>query len=159
MVVSGQALIAAVLSLLVSYAAAHGIAKGAKTVTYDGRSLIVNGRRELLFSGSIHYPRSTPEVVLDSSLLMILSFSCSGYLGIEWMVLVNWVQMWPDILQKAKHGGLNLIQTYVFWNIHEPVEGQVDLYLKSSMQNSKIFGFASRANFEFCSSTLKATMT
>lgn len=33
-----------------------------KTVTYDGRSLIINGRRELLFSGSIHYPRSTPEV-------------------------------------------------------------------------------------------------
>lgn len=37
-----------------------------KTVTYDGRSLIINGRRELLFSGSIHYPRSTPEVPSSS---------------------------------------------------------------------------------------------
>ncbi|KAM2711110.1 hypothetical protein EV1_031262 [Malus domestica] len=62
-------------------------------VTYDGRSLIINGKRELLFSGSIHYTRSTPE-------------------------------MWPDILEKAKRGGLNVIQTYVFWNIHEPVQGQ-----------------------------------
>lgn len=34
-----------------------------KQVTYDGRSLMVNGKRELLFSGSIHYPRSTPEVM------------------------------------------------------------------------------------------------
>ncbi|KAL8540083.1 hypothetical protein ACS0TY_001608 [Phlomoides rotata] len=32
--------------------------------------------------------------------------------------------MWPDLIKKAKEGGLNLIQTYVFWNIHEPVEGQ-----------------------------------
>lgn len=31
-------------------------------VTYDGRSLIINGKRSLLFSGSVHYPRSTPEV-------------------------------------------------------------------------------------------------
>ncbi|XP_017702106.2 beta-galactosidase 11-like [Phoenix dactylifera] len=61
-------------------------------VTYDGRSLKIDGRRELFFSGSIHYPRSTPE-------------------------------MWPDLIQKAKLGGLNVIQTYVFWNIHEPVQG------------------------------------
>lgn len=33
--------------------------------------------------------------------------------------------MWSDLLDKAKRGGLNVIQTYVFWNIHEPVEGQV----------------------------------
>lgn len=29
--------------------------------------------------------------------------------------------MWPDIIKKAKGGGLNAIETYVFWNIHEPV--------------------------------------
>ncbi|CAA6663225.1 unnamed protein product [Spirodela intermedia] len=66
-----------------------------KGVSYDGRSLIINGRRELLFSGSIHYPRSTPE-------------------------------MWPDIIAKAKRGGLNAIQTYVFWNVHEPQPGQLN---------------------------------
>ncbi|CAN1307642.1 Beta-galactosidase 13 [Linum perenne] len=62
-------------------------------VRYDGRSLIINGKRQLLFSGSIHYPRSTPD-------------------------------MWPDLLAKAKRGGLNVIQSYVFWNVHEPVQGQ-----------------------------------
>ncbi|KAL3613950.1 hypothetical protein CASFOL_042024 [Castilleja foliolosa] len=67
--------------------------KDQPVVTYDGRSMIINGTRELLFSGSIHYPRST-------------------------------VSMWPDLIAKAKEGGLNVIQTYVFWNIHEPVQGQ-----------------------------------
>ncbi|XP_010941318.1 beta-galactosidase 11 [Elaeis guineensis] len=65
---------------------------GVSGVSYDGRSIMINGRRELFFSGSIHYPRSTPE-------------------------------MWPDLIQKAKRGGLNVIQTYVFWNVHEPVQG------------------------------------
>ncbi|XP_027355010.1 beta-galactosidase 13-like [Abrus precatorius] len=32
--------------------------------------------------------------------------------------------MWPGILDEAKHGGLNVIQTYVFWNIHEPEKGK-----------------------------------
>ncbi|GLT48990.1 hypothetical protein SLA2020_225770 [Shorea laevis] len=64
-------------------------------VTYDGRSLIIDGRREILFSGSIHYPRSTPE-------------------------------MWPSLIAKAKQGGLDVIQTYVFWNLHEPQPGQYD---------------------------------
>ena len=27
---------------------------------------------------------------------------------------------WTDILTKAKNDGLNHIQTYVFWNLHEP---------------------------------------
>ncbi|KAA8535989.1 hypothetical protein F0562_028467 [Nyssa sinensis] len=85
----------AFLCLLVSYSAVvQAQGKNSKTVvTYDGRSLIVNGTRKLLFSGSIHYPRMPPE-------------------------------MWPDIIKKAKMGGLNVIQTYVFWNIHEPIQGQ-----------------------------------
>ncbi|KAJ0040362.1 hypothetical protein Pint_28493 [Pistacia integerrima] len=73
-----------------------GVADGRshkKGVTYDGRSLIINGKRELLFSGSVHYPRMPPE-------------------------------MWWDIINKAKGGGLHVIQTYVFWSLHEPVEGQ-----------------------------------
>ncbi|KDO57770.1 hypothetical protein CISIN_1g004219mg [Citrus sinensis] len=34
-----------------------------------------------------------------------------------------WLQMWPDLIQKAKDGGLDVIQTYVFWNGHEPTQG------------------------------------
>jgi len=39
-----------------------GVDRGPKEITYDSRSLIINGKRELLFSGSVHYPRSPPEV-------------------------------------------------------------------------------------------------
>nr|KJB65166.1 hypothetical protein B456_010G082900 [Gossypium raimondii] len=62
------------------------------TVSYDSKAIIINGRRRILLSGSIHYPRSTP-------------------------------QMWPDLIAKAKEGGLDVIQTYVFWNGHEPSPG------------------------------------
>ncbi|XP_074580916.1 beta-galactosidase 11-like [Curcuma longa] len=34
--------------------------------------------------------------------------------------------MWPRLIAEAKHGGLNTVETYVFWNIHEPVEGKYD---------------------------------
>ncbi|GMI87297.1 beta-galactosidase 16 [Hibiscus trionum] len=66
-----------------------------RNVTYDGRSLLIDGQHLLLFSGSIHYPRSTPE-------------------------------MWPSLISKAKQGGIDVIQTYVFWNLHEPQQGQYD---------------------------------
>ncbi|KAM2195442.1 hypothetical protein ACFX1R_029443 [Malus domestica] len=52
-------------------------------VTYDHRALVIAGKRRVLVSGSIHYPRSTPK--------------------------------------KLKDGGLDMIKTYVFWNLHEPV--------------------------------------
>lgn len=35
--------------------------------------------------------------------------------------------MWPDLIAKAKQGGLDVIQTYVFWNLHEPQPGMVFL--------------------------------
>lgn len=31
---------------------------------------------------------------------------------------------WPSIFQQAKESGVNLIQTYVFWDIHEPQNDQ-----------------------------------
>ncbi|KAL2231696.1 UNVERIFIED_CONTAM: Beta-galactosidase 13 [Sesamum indicum] len=89
MATTGGILLIALLSLLV----ANAYGSSSPVVTYDSRSLIINGSRELLFSGSIHYPRSTPD-------------------------------MWPDIIRKAKEGGLNIIQTYVFWNLHEPNQGE-----------------------------------
>ncbi|KAL9272965.1 Beta-galactosidase 9-like protein, partial [Drosera capensis] len=33
-------------------------------------------------------------------------------------------QMWPGLISKSKEGGADVIQTYVFWNAHEPVKGQ-----------------------------------
>ncbi|XP_039126406.1 beta-galactosidase 6-like isoform X3 [Dioscorea cayenensis subsp. rotundata] len=34
--------------------------------------------------------------------------------------------MWPDLIEKSKAGGLDVIETSVFWNIHEPVHHQYD---------------------------------
>ncbi|KAJ3093999.1 Beta-galactosidase 6 [Phlyctochytrium planicorne] len=65
------------------------------TVTYDHRSLIINGKRELLFTGTIHYPRSS-------------------------------TAMWPVLLERSKAAGINAIDTYVFWNLHEEEEGVYD---------------------------------
>ncbi|GAB4846757.1 Beta-galactosidase 7 [Ancistrocladus abbreviatus] len=64
-------------------------------VSHDGRAITINGVRRIIQSGSIHYPRSTPE-------------------------------MWPDLIRKAKEGGLDAVETYVFWNIHEPIRRQYD---------------------------------
>ncbi|CAI9100770.1 OLC1v1037937C1 [Oldenlandia corymbosa var. corymbosa] len=35
-------------------------------------------------------------------------------------------EMWPDLIKKAKEGGLDAIETYIFWNAHEPVRRQYD---------------------------------
>ncbi|KAG8387697.1 hypothetical protein BUALT_Bualt02G0048200 [Buddleja alternifolia] len=67
----------------------------AVNVTYDGRALVIDGKRRVLVSGSIHYPRSSPE-------------------------------MWPDLIKKSKEGGLDIIETYVFWNLHERERGTYD---------------------------------
>jgi hypothetical protein len=49
------------LAVLVIVIQGGGRVEGGE-VTYDGRSLIIDGSRNILFSGSIHYPRSTPQV-------------------------------------------------------------------------------------------------
>ncbi|KAL8059102.1 hypothetical protein ABFX02_03G065100 [Erythranthe guttata] len=68
------------------------VINGNCTVTYDNKAILINGQRRILFSGSVHYPRSTPD-------------------------------MWEDLILKAKNGGLDVIDTYVFWNGHEPSPG------------------------------------
>lgn len=88
-------------------------------VTYDHRALIIDGKRELLISGSVHYPRSSPG-------------------------------MWPLILKRSKEAGINMIETYVFWNLHQPnsdqefyFEGNADLFTFLDLcQVCKVTGFA-----------------
>nr|GMD64517.1 Beta-galactosidase 8 [Ipomoea batatas] len=79
-----------VVALLAAMTAAF-----AATVTYDHRALVIDGKRRVLVSGSIHYPRSTSD-------------------------------MWSDLIQKSKDGGLDVIETYVFWDLHEPTRNQYD---------------------------------
>ena len=68
-----------------------GIAKA--SVSYDSKAITINGQRRILISGSIHYPRSTPEVFCSkcafwvssifwffSVSLVFCCFSLTGYL-------------------------------------------------------------------------------
>jgi hypothetical protein len=36
-------------------------------------------------------------------------------------------ELWMDRLTKIKRAGFNTVESYVFWNYHEPVEGRADL--------------------------------
>lgn len=36
--------------------------------------------------------------------------------------------MWPELIQAAKEGGLNTIESYVFWSGHELSPGKVKLF-------------------------------
>ena len=48
---------------MLAAAAATGRVPGDKvSVGYDERALTIDGERQLIISGSIHYPRSTPEM-------------------------------------------------------------------------------------------------
>ncbi|KAA8541690.1 hypothetical protein F0562_022842 [Nyssa sinensis] len=89
---------------------------GTASVSYDSKAIIVNGQRKILISGSIHYPRSTPE-------------------------------MWPDLIQKAKEGGLDVIQSYVFWNGHEPQPGKY--YFEGRYDLVKFIKLVQRAGLYF----------
>jgi hypothetical protein len=52
----------AVLAVAVALALAALAATASAAVTYDRKAVVVNGQRRILLSGSIHYPRSVPEV-------------------------------------------------------------------------------------------------
>lgn len=58
-VVMCQVLFLVVVVLLLGSCVSWG---AAASVSYDNRAIVVNGQRRILISGSIHYPRSTPEV-------------------------------------------------------------------------------------------------
>jgi beta-galactosidase GanA len=81
------------------------------TVGFDKRTITINGEHSLFISGAIHPPRGTP-------------------------------QMWDGWFDQAKKNGLNMVQVrplmwrqicllvswqvYIFWNYHEPIEGNYD---------------------------------
>lgn len=115
------------------------VAATAANVTYDHRALVIDGKRKILISGSIHYPRSTPEVLhyytVYACVSMYVYVSVTGcitnsvcYIYIFFNFgdfFLVWLQMWPDLIQKSKDGGLDVIETYVFWSGHEPEKNKV----------------------------------
>uniref|UniRef100_K3Z3X6 Beta-galactosidase n=1 Tax=Setaria italica TaxID=4555 RepID=K3Z3X6_SETIT len=63
------------------------------------------------------------EVTLDSRALVVDGTRRVLFAG-EMHYTRSTPEMWPRLIAKAKEGGLDVIQTYVFWNVHEPVQGQ-----------------------------------
>ena len=66
------------------------------TVTYDKYSLIIDGRRQLIYAGEVH-PFRLPSPSL-----------------------------WLDVLEKMKAGGFNAVTVYFDWDYHSPAPGQYD---------------------------------
>jgi hypothetical protein len=74
----------------VAVAVAVLAAAASAAVTYDRKAVVVNGQRRILMSGSIHYPRSVPEVraafllvfILPSFLRSMASFSSPRKCGL-----------------------------------------------------------------------------
>ncbi|MFJ3229978.1 beta-galactosidase [Streptomyces sp. NPDC086787] len=66
------------------------------TIGYDRHSLLVDGRRLVLWSGEMH-PFRLPSPSL-----------------------------WRDVLQKMRGHGYNAVSVYVSWNYHSPAPGQYD---------------------------------
>ena len=70
-------------------------APGGRTLTADGWSFLLDGRRFIPVSGEFHFSRYPREE-------------------------------WRDELLKMKAGGINIVSTYVFWNLHEPQPGKFE---------------------------------
>ncbi|GAA5200167.1 beta-galactosidase [Rugosimonospora acidiphila] len=77
--------------------AAAVTAKGkAHTVTYDGYSYLIDGKRVYLWSGEFHYFRLPSQ------------------------------DLWLDVLQKMKAAGFNAVSLYFDWGYHSPAPGVYD---------------------------------
>jgi beta-galactosidase GanA len=71
-------------------------ARHSHTISYDKYSLIIDGKRQLIYSGEFH-PFRLPSPSL-----------------------------WPDVLQKMKAAGFNAVTVYFDWDYHSPAPGVYD---------------------------------
>lgn len=89
------------LALLGSY-----VFSGMCSVSYDNKAIIVNGQRRILVSGSIHYPRSTPEVrfcEMQFNILVICSFRGNEFsCKVVFLILLFWC--WIDVAGSYSEG-------------------------------------------------------
>ncbi|KAK7840934.1 beta-galactosidase 16 [Quercus suber] len=78
----------------------------AKGVTYDGRSLIINGKRKILFSGSIHYPRSTPQFYMQNFTTKIVNLMKSEdlYASQGGPIILSQIENEYQNIEAAFHG-------------------------------------------------------
>jgi beta-galactosidase GanA len=84
------------LGLVVAPATATPVSAATHTVTFDQFSLMVDGKRLIVWSGELHYWRlPSPD-------------------------------LWRDVLQKMKAAGFNATSIYFDWGFHSPAPGVYD---------------------------------
>ncbi|MFH8341789.1 beta-galactosidase [Streptomyces sp. AM6-12] len=76
--------------------AAAGNVRTAHSVTYDGYSFMIDGKRTYLWSGEFHYFRLPSQ------------------------------DLWRDVLEKMKAAGFNSVSLYFDWGYHSPAPGVYD---------------------------------
>jgi beta-galactosidase GanA len=89
-------LLASLVSSVAPHSPVRAQSPSGHTVTWDSHSLLLDGKRLLLFSGEFHYWR------LPSP------------------------QLWQDRLEKMKAAGLNAVSIYFDWQYHSSAPGRYD---------------------------------
>lgn len=59
------------------------------TVSYDNKAILIDGKRRILISGSIHYPRSTPEVPIYANFFFFFFFYIALVIYINMCVFIH----------------------------------------------------------------------
>ncbi|KAA3486172.1 beta-galactosidase 15-like [Gossypium australe] len=72
----------------------------------------------LFHSKALNVTHDSRSIIIDGNHRIILSGSIH--------YPRSTAQMWSDLIRKAKEGGLDAVETYVFWNAHEPARRQYD---------------------------------
>jgi len=86
-------------------------------VMYDHRALVIDGKRRVLVSGSVHYPRSTPEVLFITLFLCLCNVGCTLFLSfVFWSFeLKGGVFVVADVARH--HSKVQRWRTWCNWNL------------------------------------------
>ncbi|KAJ8751069.1 hypothetical protein K2173_016250 [Erythroxylum novogranatense] len=86
-------------------------------------------------------PSSWMKLILITSIVLVCSYCSAGQVDYDVRALIingqrkliisgsihytrSTPEMWPDLIRKAKDGGLDAISSFIFWNAHEPQPNQ-----------------------------------
>ncbi|KAK1554856.1 hypothetical protein Q3G72_018381 [Acer saccharum] len=112
-----------------------------RNVSYDATSLIINGQHKILFSGSIHYPRSPPQYDFSGRNDII------GFIKqIQSQGLYACIRIGPFIESEWTYGGLPFwlhdVPGIVFRSDNEPFKVEYRLSKNSKYDDDRMDNFS-----------------
>ncbi|KAL9172688.1 hypothetical protein ABFS82_03G064000 [Erythranthe guttata] len=84
------------------------VINGNCTVTYDNKAILINGQRRILLSGSVHYPRSTPDYNFEGRYDLVRFVKTVQKVGL----FVN-LRIGPYVCAEWNYGGFPVWLKYV----------------------------------------------